>query len=207
MNIVSKSFENANIVFVLPKDARVNVEPAKVFGLFPQDATRGATFVDDSTMEVKVFHFPQLKLKLLFEQNRLRIDDASGEDPATSKRGLEAHRLAEALLVGLPVQSQGFNYDLIYRFDNVIPQQAIMKSFVAPEQLEDVRDFGWQFSIVRNKGAESRTYFFKAVSPLEMGLHVNFHFNTPQLLASEELQKRYAACYQEADTIFKHLTF
>ena len=207
MNFVSKSLHHSNIVFLVPPDQLKAVDPQQVFNLFPVEVLRGSTFVDDPVMHLKVFGFPANQITVVIEENRLRLEDDSGKNPEETKKGLEAYRILKTLFPNIKPQSWGFNYDIMYRADQVIPQREILKNFVADQDMENVRDFGWQFTLKDPKQNRQRTYFFKVVSPLEVALHMNDHFLDVPFGSADDLQSLYESSFKQADQILNQLTF
>lgn len=207
MHIIAKNPQRSNIVFVFPQEAAAQLDAQQVYAAFSGDATRGSNFVDDPAMGLKVFSFPALQLKVVLEQNRFRVEDISGKPPEETKCALEAHRLVKSLFPQITPESYGFNYDLYFRFDNVIPQREILKSFLSEKTLETVKDFGWQFTLAKDNGRRQATYFFKVVAPIEMAVHVNFHYNERILPTAEQLQGEYQKNYEQADKVLADLAF
>jgi len=206
MKITAKSLFHANMVFVLPQQTALKLEPQEVFGHFTSEQSQGSTFADDPVMQLRVFQFPKLQLKVIQEKNRLRLDDGSATDLAKSVLANEGFRLYQALAKGEKSDSYGFNYDIMVRADQVIPQQHILANFVGTETIDDVADFGWQFTIRKPNGQEQKTYFFKVVSPLEISLHVNCHF-VGHPTSAATLTQRYTDSYANIDAIFQQLNF
>jgi len=207
MKIIARSLQHSNIVLVAKDGGLNSVDPQQVIGLFKPQDLKGSTFVDDPAMKVKVFGFPEKKLKIIMEEKRLRLEDSSGESPDSSKFGFEAYRLIAELVKGLPLDSWGFNYDVFYRGDQVIPQGEIMKSFVNDVQQEQIRDFGWQFTLAKPAEKMQESYFFKVISPLEIAVHANYHFTLPVPKSAEELQAQYEKYYSSTEKILQQLSF
>jgi hypothetical protein len=207
MKIIAKSLQHANIVLVAKEGGLNTIDPQQVMALFKPHDLRGSTFVDDPAMKVKVFGFPEKKLKIIMEEKRLRIEDLSGESPDSSKFGLEAYRLILELAKGLPLDSWGFNFDIFYRGDQVIPQREIMKNFVTDVEQDQIQDFGWQFTLVKPSEKKQESYFFKVISPLEIAIHANYHFSSPPVKSAEELQKYYEEYYSSTEKILQRLSF
>ncbi len=206
MKITAKSLNHTNMVFVMPEKASLTLVPQEVFGHFTSEQTQGSTYVDDPVMELQVFQFPRLQLKVIHDKNRLRLDDSSGSDLSKSLLASEGYRLFQALAKGKVSDSYGFNYDIMVRSDQVIPQHHILANFLATNTIDDVADFGWQFTIRQPNGKEQKTYFFKVVSPLEIGLHINCHF-VGQPASAASLTEQYIESYDKVDAIFQQLTF
>ncbi len=208
MNIIGKSPQHSNVVFVSSKqDSMPALDVGTMYSLFPGDAARNSSLIDDAAMGFKIFSFPNHRVRIIQEQNRVRIEDISAKNPEESKIGEEAHRIIRALFPPRSFQSYGFNFDVYFRFDNVIPQREILSNFLSAEKLEDVRNFGWQFTIHPQKDDRKSTYFFKVISPIEIALHANVHHENGIPNSAEELQKACEKNYQDIDAIFDDLNF
>jgi hypothetical protein len=206
MKLTAKNIHHANMVFVLPTDTNIKLDPQEVFGHFTTEQNQGCSYVDDPVMGLRVFQFPKLQLKIIQEKNRLRFEDSSGVDLNKSFLASDGFRLYQAIAKGSPSDSYGFNYDVMVRTDEVIPQQHILANFVSSATIDDVADFGWQFTIRKPNGREQQTYFFKVVSPIEIGLHFNSHF-VGHPSSSASLTEAFAESFDRVDTIFQQLNF
>jgi len=207
MIITSKSIQRSNIIFAFPAEAILKPEPQDVFSLYSPEIAKGSNYIDDPAMEIKIFNFPVLRQKIVFERGRLRVEDETQEEPDISKRAAEAHRIKTVLFKELKPAAFGFNYDIIYRFNDVIPQREIIKNFVSNAEVENVKDFGWQFTLQKEGNKKLETYFFKVVSPLEIALHINHHFDKTEMPPPEKFQELFEKCYNSTDEILKSLNF
>ena len=79
--------------------------------------------------------------------------------------------------------------------------------FLGDEEAERVKDFGWQYSVSRHKGAKTELYFFKAVSPLELAVHVNVHFQGTDVPEEKNLERLFEECYTDLDKAIERLSF
>ena len=207
MNIIAKQIQRSDIVFLFNAGPLVLPEPAQLFSLYPGEAGKGSMSSDNAAMGVRIFEFPAPGLQWVFERNRVRLEDRASRTPAESQLGPEAIRAMLALYPGVAPTAHGFNYDIIYRMDNVIPVSDIMSSFVGADATEDIQSFGWQYTLSREKGKYTETYFFKVVSPIEFAVHVNFQTNTPGLPHAKSLQTAFQHSYEAADESLKRLSF
>jgi hypothetical protein len=126
--------------------------------------------------------------------------------PKDARLAHEMRRLLTALYPDKQPEAYGYNYDMIYRVDTVIPVKEIMGSFLKSSATEEVKDFGWQYTLSKEKGKRAETYFFKMVSPIEYGVHANFHFNESILPKTEDLQASFEKKYADADESLMHIT-
>lgn len=207
MNITAKQPERSNIICVFPKGSLVLPEPAKLFSVYTQGDIAGSQYSDNGVMGVRVFEFPALGLQWVFEPDRIRIEDRRHRSADESKLGQEIVRVIAALYPNAAPTAYGFNYDILYRMDNVIPLRDVMAHFVKTSTLENVQDFGWQYSLSFDKGARTEMYFFKVVTPIEFSIHANFHFNRQGLPTGEFMQTAFAKGYADADQSLKHMVF
>jgi hypothetical protein len=207
MNITAKHIERSNIVSVFKEGVLTLPDPSQLFAAYTTETTKGALYSDNPAMLTKIFEFPVLGLMWIFEPTKIRLEDKHHRYPEDSKLPQEFRRVLGELYKGIQPVAYGFNFDVMYRFDTVIPVQEIMKSFVKPETLEEVIDFGWQYTLTKEKGKRAETYFLKAVSPLELNVHANFQINEANLPKDNEFQKQFERSYQNIDNGVKHIAF
>ena len=206
MNIISKQIEMSNTVAVFG-DKFFLPSPAHFMSLFDHNGLKGSNFVDDTAMRLIVFEMPALKFRYVFENKRFRIEETGFRYPEESRCVVEMHRIIESLYKNVPTLAFGFNYDVIYKFDHIIPQREIMGNFIKGDKHDYIKDFGWQFTLEKEKGKKLETYFFKAVSPIELRVHTNFHFNDKADFRSEEFQNKFEHYYKKIDEVFKDFAF
>lgn len=206
MNIIAKQIERSNIVYLFPAGAFAPPEAGDFFRLHSESELKGINFVDDPALRLRLFDLTALKYKWTFEPDKIRLDDVGFRRPADSKMANEFVRVVSAVSKKKP-SAVGFNYDIIFKTDVVIPMKEIMANFLGDEEAERVRDFGWQYSVTKHKGAKSELYFFKAVSPLELAVHVNVHFQGTDIPEGKNLQRLFEECYNDIDTAIERLSF
>lgn len=224
MDITVKSLHHSNIVFVFEQNKFLMPENAAMLSLYQGQMAAGATFADDVVLRTKVLDLPRLKLQISLEPNRLRLDDNSQQEPAETILIKEATSAYRQLFPQSPLIGFGFNFDLYYQFRDVIMIKDFFELFADPEILEkaDLRNLGVQFTLEKEGGKRQETYFLKITAPLEMAIHVNYHFSAkelpilpPNLGASQELtkerilplQKLFEKCYNEIDEVIQNLRF
>ena len=182
-------------------------EPNSFISLFDSNEMKGTNFADDPVMRIKVFDLPNKKFKYIFENNRLRIEEYAFREPNESKCAEEIHRIISNIYKNIKPLAYGFNYDLIYRFDSVLPQREIMANFINNSMHDSIKDFGFQYTVSKEKGKNLETYFFKSVSPIEFRVHANFHFNNTEILTGNDLQAQFEKCYTLIDEAIHNLSF
>lgn len=208
MEITSKSLYYSNIVFVFKEGGVPSPDNAVINSLFDSKLTVGAHFIDDPVLQTRILDLPQIKLQVALSPNRLRIEDLSQEEPKESPLigyALDAYR---KLYVHPLLSGFGFNFDIYYRFSEVIRIQDMFSKIADNKILleNDLRDMGIQFTIDK-KGVKQETYFIKITAPLEIIVHVNHHFPAQDLPDKNSLQKLYERCYDETDEVIKNLSF
>lgn len=206
MNITAKHIQRSNIIVTFPQGAISLPEASQIFGLYSADQVKGSTFNDTPSMATRIFDFPVIGLQWIFEPMKIRLEDKLSRSPKDAKLAHEMKRLLAALYPNSSPNAYGFNYDMIYRIDTVIPIKEIMGSFLKPSSLEKVKEFGWQYTLVKDKGKRAETYFFKMVSPIEYGVHANFHFNESVLPKNDDLQALFERKYADVDESLAYIT-
>ena len=199
MSIVAKQIQRSNIVFAYAEGSVRAPEPAAVMATYPGEAGKGAQFSDNPAMVTRIFEFPAAGYMWIFEPNRVRLEDKKFRTPDESKLSYELNRVLAAIGWTAQPVAYGFNYDIIYRTDVVIPTGEIMKNFITPLAIEGVKDFGWQYTLAKDKGRLLETYFFKAVSPIEYSVHANFQVNEAGLPKEKELDAQFKRGYVDVD--------
>lgn len=207
--ITSKSLFTSNIVFVFDEKNFYAPDNSVFASLYGGEKSEGAKFLDDPIIKTKVLTLPKLGLKIIFDGKRLRIDEQKGEEPQKSILVKEVFEIKRKLFGEHPLSGFGFNFDIYYRFNNVIPINDIFSGMFRDSVAGagNLLDFGFQFTLSKNKKEISDTWFIKITAPLEMAVHLNRHFNAKKLPAQEELQKLFETCYNETDELIQKLGF
>lgn len=207
MNITAKQIEKSNAVIVFPKGISAVPETGAFYGLQNEQAIKGSGFSDDQTLGFRLFDLPALKYKYVFEAGRMMVEDTGFRKPEEAGCAKEIYRIWSGLSSHVKPAAYGFNFDLVYRTDAVIPQREILKPFLKERLQDNVRDFGWQFSLTKDKGRITELYFFKVVSPLEISVHANFHFVGGDIPDAKAFQALMDKCYTDMDEIMSELVF
>jgi hypothetical protein len=207
MNIIAKQIRSSNMILAFADNSLVLPEPSLVFSAYHGDASKGSMFSDNTATGTRIFEFPTQGIMWIFEPSRIRLEDKKSRTPDVSKLGHEMARVVQILYPKAAPTARGVNYDIIYRMDSVIPTGLIMANFLKPEAIEEVKDFGWQYTLAKEKGKKTETYFFKAASPIEWAIHANFHQNEPGLPKGEVMQKEFETSYVSADRSLNHMNF
>lgn len=215
MIITSKSLHRSNVAFVFKQEGFVVPENGEFTILYTGEQAKGANFIDDPVMRLKVYHLPKLKMTFTLEGTRFRVDHDTEDgnlNSAIISEGLNAYR---NLFSKCNLESYGFNFDIIYRFDNTLQLNYLFSLVADSDKILDKRDLtamGVQFTLQRPNRSE--TYFLKIVSPLELVAHINYHFNSNQLPASriggpdeQKMKELFQKSYEEVDTVIQNLRF
>ncbi|MFA6365162.1 MAG: hypothetical protein WCW78_02050 [Candidatus Paceibacterota bacterium] len=196
----SKSLHQANIVFLFADTYSFIPENVEFNSLFGGKEAVGINFMDDPAIRTKIVDAPRAGLQVVWEGTRLRIEDKNAIEPKESKLVSEAIRIYHALVPkNAPLRGLGFNFDVIFQFDDVIRMQD-MFSMLAPGALlldEGLMDFGWQWTVMSKDSKQLTRYFIKIAAPLELMMHVNYHYSVDHLLDEKEIMMRHKVGYEE----------
>jgi hypothetical protein len=220
MEIVSKSLHHSNIVFIFDEKFR-HPENSEIFSLYKGESASGANFIDDANFKIKILDLPRLKIQIVMEPDRVIIEDNSQNEPENSSLIWEAANIYFKLFKNFKLRGFGFNFDIYYRSRNVISLDNLFLKFSNNQNLEDYNlvDFGLQFTLDK-KLNQTDQYFLKIVSPMELAVRLNPHFNVkeiplnpPNLGEKDELNKKrilplqkiFEKSYNEADEIIANL--
>jgi hypothetical protein len=209
MVITSKSLLQANLVFALEQTDFSSPSNEDFNSIFHGKDASGSRFIDDPVMQVKILNLPNLKTKIILEQGNLRTDDDSGVEPKESLLIGQALKAFRHLFPKGKIDGFGFNFDLVFRFNNVIAMKEIFKNIVNEETLaaQELINLGVQFTTSEAGGKIINTYFLKIVSPLELAVHYNRHFFKKDIPGEAELQSLFEKKYNDLDKIIESLKF
>ena len=209
MKITYKSLHHVNIVFIFDEKKFVMPENSAILSVYPSPANGGANFADDVTIRTKVLDLPRLKLQISVEPNRLRIDDNSEGELKDSMLLKDSTMICEKLFPNPKLTGFGFNFDLYYQFENVLMIKEFFSRFIEAKILEgtNLLDLGVQFTLEKEGGLRRDTYFLKVTAPLELAVHVNSHFFTPQILDQTATKELLEKCYEEVDGVIENVKF
>lgn len=205
MAIVARNLEGINAVAVSPAQRLALPEPQHVFALFPGAASKGSRLLDDTALHMRAFTFPELSLQLIFEPTRIRLEATTPHKPTELRLGEILHTVEKTIFPKNTFERHGFNYDIAYQYDAVIPQRALWERFVSKDVLENMTHFGWQMTLQKGKGEQKETYFFKVVSPLELRVLANIEIDHKH--EEFDAQRKFEECYTSSQEIVNHLTF
>lgn len=206
MAIVARTLEGITCVAVTSAPPLGMPDPAKVLSMFPKDAQVGARYLDDSALGVRVFTFPNMDLRLIFEPSRVRVEAMKPKKPGDFPLAEFLSMLVSECYPNMPFPRYGYNYDFTYQYDAVIPQGHVISAFLDKETAEKTTHFGWQFTLSKDKGKRKESYFMKVTSPLELRVMANIEFDQ-HLPKGKESQGAFVRCYTEVQDIAEHVNF
>lgn len=206
MAIIARTLEGITCVAVTAAPPLGMPDPARVLSHFSKPDQAGARYLDDAALGVRVFTFPQVELRLIFEPSRVRVEAMKPRKPDELKLAEILSTLVYDLYPKMPFPRYGYNYDITYQYDAVIPQQHVIGAFLDKETTDKTTHFGWQFTIQKDKGKRKETYFMKVTSPLEMRTMANIEFDAA-LPKAKESQAAFVKCHMDAQGIAEHVNF
>lgn len=209
--ITAKSLFHSNIVFLFEEGKFQAPENEEFMRLYSGEASKGARFFEDPVLNAKVLILPQIKLKITLENRRLRIDDDSQNEPKNSRLIKDAFEIYQKLFPQ-PAQQQalesfGFNFDIHFRFNNVLDSRYMFEQVFGKEILKkfDLKDFGFQFTLDKSEKNFADLWFLKITAPLELAIHINRHFPLKTLPPLEQLFEMFENCYNETNEIIEKI--
>lgn len=210
-NFNFKSLKQANIVFVFDPNS-FRVPDNQIFlSLFEGADGVGSRFADDPVSQTKFLDVPAKKLRIVLEGTRLRIDDLSEKHPEESNLLELASMIFERIGANCRPIAYGFNFDLYYRFPEMIPAEYLFKMFASEKLLSNqiqLKDLGVQFSLVHPKKEVQEVVFVKITAPLEIAVHFNHHVAVAgKVPEKNKLAQEFKAAYERPDEVVNNLKF
>lgn len=207
--ITSKSLHHSNVAFIFDPKSFYPPDNSEFGALYSGNPAQGARFIDDPVIHSKVLTLPAIRLKIIMEGPRFRVEDESQEEPEKSILIHEALAIYHKLFAKAPLTGFGFNFDIYFRFNNVIPARAIFEDFFGEEPLkkQDLRTLGIQFTLEKPKEKIFDAWFLKITAPLELAVHLNRHFDSALLPAEEKMKNLFEKCYSESEEFIKNLGY
>lgn len=206
MAIIARTLEGITCAAVTAAPPLGMPDPTKVLPMFPKEAQAGARYLDDVALGIRVFTFPAIDVRLIFEPSRIRVEAMKPHKPEELPLAEFLSMLVTELYPKMPFPRYGYNYDIAYQYDAVIPQGHVIGAFLDKETADKTTHFGWQFTLSKEKGKRRETYLMKVVSPLELRVMANIEFEMP-VPKGKESQAAFVRCYTEAQGIAEHVNF
>lgn len=213
MFIASKSLQHANMVFVFSTSLRL--DNSVLNSLYQNELSVGARFIDDPVLGTKVLELPRLKIQIIVEPQRLRIEDLSQEKPQATNLISHALNIYQQLFSRDQLSGYGFNFDIYYQFDDIIRLNDLLTNFVDAKILKknNLLNFGVQFTLERKEDKKREQYFVKIITPLKIAVHANHHFPVVGSFLPASgidqvgLQALFEKCYHETDEVVQSFKF
>lgn len=207
--ITSKSLYHTNIAILFDESKFKAPDNSQFASVFSGIEATGIRFIDNPVMKSKVLVVPYFESRIILEGHRVRIEDESKRELQASMLPYQLHKTKEAIFNDIPIVAYGFNFDIYYRFNTFVPIKEIYASMFKMEKSEtrDVLDVGIQFTLDNQKEHYKEVWFTKVVSPLELGVHINRHFDSNKFPNVDELKDQLVKTYEEADSIIKSFKF
>ncbi len=211
MRYLNHSLHKVNLITVfLGKDAIPPENPIFASAVTGPESA-GISLIDDPVMRIKHLSVPKLNMQIVWEGERLRIEDEQGLEP---KESLLAKKMSQTVKNLFPshnpkIAGFGFNFELYYQFSDVIRMNEAFQA-VSSRSLDmgdGLKDFGWQWTMVSKDSKRLDGYFLKITSPLELAVHHNAHFVASELPGEKELQKIFESAYLSTHKVVESLKF
>lgn len=211
MKYLSHSLYKANLITVLLGKDAVPPENSVFTSVVAGKEAAGASFIDDPVMRVKHLAVPNLKMQIVWEGERLRLEDEDALEPKKSFLVKKMHESVKKLFPSRQpkIAGFGFNFELYYQFPDVIKTN----DFFANVSSQNIgmggalKDFGWQWTTVSWDSKRLDGYFLKVVSPLELAVHHNAHFVAEELPPEKKLQEIFESAYLSTHKTVESLRF
>jgi hypothetical protein len=206
--IRSHSLHQANVVFLF-REPLTPPENADFTRLFSGAEAEGMNFMDNAVMQAKMLSVPKLGVSVVWEGNRLRIEDQKQREPEDSTLMADAIRAYEKLFVNrnMALEGFGFNFDTYYQTKEVIRiDDHLSKLYPAGLMMGNtLLDIGWQWTMAEKDGNHIHGYFVKVTAPIEFMMHYNAHTKIDTMPTEKELttlfKKAYEAMNQTAELL------
>ena len=207
--ITSKSIYHANAAILFKGEGFHTPDNSEFAALYKGTQATGARFLDDPFLNAKILILPELKTRIVLERSRLRVEDESQDDPKKSNAIANLFHVYEQLFKNEKIEAYGFNFDIFYRFNTLIPIKEIYNSMFKgqPGEGRDLLDVGIQYTFDNQKEKYKEVWFTKVVSPLELAVHINRHFDRRKLPIHTDMKDQFVETYEEADKVVKSFKF
>lgn len=211
MKFLNSSLYKANLIVVLAGKDTVPPENPIFASVVTGPEAAGISLIDDPVMRIKHLSVPKLNLQIVWEGERLRIEDEQALEP---KESLLVKKMSQAVKSLFPnhnpkIAGFGFNFELYYQFPDVIRMQDYFNSISSNTMSmgDGLKDFGWQWTMVSKNNKQLDGYFLKITAPLELAVHHNAHFVASELPGEKELQKIFEEAYLSTHRVVESLKF
>lgn len=211
MRYLNHSLHRANLITVLLGKDAIPPENSVFTSVVSGKEAAGSSFIDDPVMRIKHLSVPNLKMQIVWEGERLRLEDEEAVEP---KHSLLAKKTCEAVRKLFPDRSPkiagfGFNFELYYQFPDMIRMNDLF-SAISSQTLDmggGLKDFGWQWTMISKDSKRLDGYFLKITAPLELAVHHNAHFVAEELPSEKKLQEIFESAYLSTHKAVESLKF
>lgn len=202
MKIQNLQLKKINITALFDKIDQSNITSEAIRDLFDLKEPDKANTPFIELPGTKVLILPTLKKEVVIEPNRLRVSDASVDDPAKSKVISDFKKAYEAFSGKSTVRAYGYNYDISLQFQDNISYDKLLSS-----DLKSLVNGGKLLEagarVVYSKA--SRKFDIQIVpsgQEKQLEVHANVHYDTEKIDFSK-LAKELATDYKEIEQAIK----
>lgn len=202
MKIQNLQLKKINITALFDKIDQSNITSEAIRDLFDLKEQDKANTPFIELPGTKVLILPTLKKEVVIEPNRLRVSDASVDDPNKSKVISDFKKAYEAFGGKSTVRAYGFNYDISLQFQDDISYDKLLspdlKSLVNGGKLLEAGA-----RVVYSK--TSRKFDIQIVpsgQEKQLEVHANVHYDAEKIDFSK-LAKELATDYKEIEQAIK----
>lgn len=128
MKIQNLQLKKLNITVLFDKIDQSNITSKAIRDLFDLKATDRANTPFIELPGTKVLIIPTLKKEVVIEPNRLRVSDASVDDPVKSKVVRDFEKTYKAFSGKSTVRAYGYNYDISLQLQEDISYDKLLSS-------------------------------------------------------------------------------
>lgn len=202
MKIQNLQLKKISITALFDKIDQSNITSGAIRDLFDLKEPDKANTPFIELPGTKVLILPTLKKEVVIESNRLRVSDASVDDPVKSKVISDFKKAYEAFSGKSIVRAYGYNYDISLQFQEDISYDKLLSS-----DLKGLVNGGKLLEagarVVYSKA--SRKFDIQIVpsgQEKQLEVHANVHYDTEEIDYSK-LTKELAANYKEIEQAIK----
>lgn len=202
MKIQNLQLKKINITALFDKIDQASITSEAIRGLFDLKEPDKANTPFIELPGTKVLILPTLKKEVVIESNRLRVSDASVDDPVKSKVISDFKKAYEAFSGKSTVRAYGYNYDISLQFQDDISYDKLLSS-----DLKSLVNGGKLLEagarVVYSKA--NRKFDIQIVpsgQEKQLEVHANVHYDTEKIDFSK-LAKELATDYKEIEQAIK----
>jgi hypothetical protein len=207
MKIKSQEIKQLNITAVFTEIDQVSITAQKmreVFGLSEEEGKRSPFF---EIPGVKSLIMPPEKQKdIIFESNRLRLNDKIGKEPKDSDLVQDFHKAFENLVDKTKLVAYGFNYDILITTEEPVDY----KNFVGEKMLSILNGGILSEAGMKMIYKKDDKIFDLQISPIggllqQFVAHLNIHYNVNKIEDFTLIRNQFIQGYSEIQKIINQL--